>query len=205
MQDSVERSIVLDGQNMVLSLTRAQLKKQADFVFRRMLEPIQKAVTMSGFSLSEIDQVILVGGSSKMPLVQEFMRSIFHERVQVDKNPDEIIALGVGTAVGIKERKAGIKDMLLSDICPFSLGTCVSDGSFAVHIEKNVILPYSRTRMYTTVEDNQRRIAFPIYQGENMIAKANELLDEIRIDIPPRPAGEIQVEVTFFLRHQWDL
>lgn len=197
VQDSVERSIVLDGQNMVLSLTRAQLKKQADFVFRRMLEPIQKAVTMSGFSLSEIDQVILVGGSSKMPLVQEFMRSIFHERVQVDKNPDEIIALGVGTAVGIKERKAGIKDMLLSDICPFSLGTCVSDGSFAVHIEKNVILPYSRTRMYTTVEDNQRRIAFPIYQGENMIAKANELLDEIRIDIPPRPAGEIQVEVTF--------
>ena len=181
VQDSVERSIVLDGQNMVLSLTRAQLKKQADFVFRRMLEPIQKAVTMSGFSLSEIDQVILVGGSSKMPLVQEFMRSIFHERVQVDKNPDEIIALGVGTAVGIKERKAGIKDMLLSDICPFSLGTCVSDGSFAVHIEKNVILPYSRTRMYTTVEDNQRRIAFPIYQGENMIAKANELLSSYQI------------------------
>ncbi len=197
VQDAVERSVTLGGQNMVLSLTRAQLKKQADYVFRRMLEPIQKAVAMSGFSLADIDQVILVGGSSKMPLVQEFMKSIFHDRVQVDQNPDEIIALGVGTAVGIKERKAGIKDMLLSDICPFSLGTGVSDGTFAVHIEKNVILPYSRTRTYTTVTDNQTEICFPIYQGENMIAKANELLGEIRISIPPKPAGEVCLEATF--------
>lgn len=196
-QETVERMIDFDGRKISLSISRTQLKKQADFVFRRMLEPIQKAMTMSGFSLTEIDQVILVGGSSKMPLVQDFMKSIFHDRVQVDKNPDEIIALGVGTAVGIKERKAGIKDMLLSDICPFSLGTAVSDGSFSVHIEKNVILPYSNTQIYTTVTDKQKEMCIPIYQGENMIASANELLTEIHISIPPKPAGEVRVIVTF--------
>ena len=196
-QDEVEKTIDFEKKQLRLHLTTAQLKKQASFVFRRMLEPIQKAVTMSEFSIADIDQVILVGGSSKMPLVQEFMESVFKGKVKIDKNPDEIVALGVGTAVGIKERKIGIKDMLLSDICPFSLGMAVSDGSFSVHIEKNAILPYSKTRYYTTVRDDQTSISFPIYQGENLIAEANEFLTKIDIEIPAKPAGKVQVMVTF--------
>ena len=118
--------------------------------------------------------------------------------VVLDNSPDESIAAGVGIAAAIKERAGDVKDMILADICPFSLGTEIYDGSFSPIIERNDTLPCSRTREYVTVEDNQTEMTFPIYQGDNMMARENLLLGTMEVtDIPMKPAGVVRAKVTF--------
>ena len=116
----------------------------------------------------------------------------------LDESPDESIAAGVGVAAAIKERTGDVKDMILADICPFSLGTEIYDGSFSPIIERNDTLPCSRTREYVTVEDYQTNMTFPIYQGDNMIASDNLLLGTLELhDLPEAPAGRVGARVTF--------
>ena len=154
-------------------------------LFKRMSEPIKKVLNDSGMGWDEIDQVILAGGSSKMPIVQQYIKSICDAPVATDDDPDTCIALGVGMAAAIKERTGDIKDMILADICPFSLGTAIYDGTFSPIIERNDTLPCRRRRTYYTVSDYQTRMTFPIYQGENLIADKNLLLGTMELtDLP---------------------
>lgn len=196
-QDEAERRLEVQGKSYVMHITKKEFKRIAEPIFHKMILPIQKVLSMSGFTASEIDHVVLVGGSSKMPLVQELMESLFVGKLCKDQNPDEIVALGIGMLTGIKAREDTIKDYLLSDICPFSLGTAIADGSFSVIIEHNEILPCSKSGYYTTVGDMQTHIDFEVYQGEDIIAAKNELLTTITIEVPPKPRGEVQLKVEF--------
>lgn len=133
-----------------------------------------------------------------MPAVKQYLKSLTDVEVITDNRPDESIALGVGMAAGIKERSGEIKDMILADICPFSLGVELCDGTLSTIIERNDTLPCRRTREYVTAHDEQEEMEFRIYQGENMRAKENLLLGTLNIGgLLPAPAGMAGARITF--------
>ncbi len=181
-----------------MEMSNQQLIHICAELFKRMTGPIKKVLNDSGMTWDEIDQVILAGGSSKMPVVRQYIQSIAETRVAVDDQPDESIALGVGLAAAIKERAGEIRDMVLSDICPFSLGMELYDGTFSPIIERNDTLPCSRSRLYSTARDFQDTMEFRIYQGESIMVRDNLLLGTLRLDGLPRlPAGEVSAVATF--------
>lgn len=197
-QDEVERKVYLQDREYTMRMTNQHLIHIGAELFMRMSVPIRQVINDSGMSTAEIDKLILVGGSSKMPVVKQYLKTLLDIPVVLDNSPNESIAAGVGIAAAIKERAGDVKDMILADICPFSLGTEIYDGSFSPIIERNDTLPCSRTREYVTVEDNQTEMTFPIYQGDNMMARENLLLGTMEVtDIPMKPAGVVRAKVTF--------
>ena len=197
-QDQAERKVYLQNQEYTMRMTNQHLIHISTDLFMRMSLPIRQVINDSGMMPEEIDKLILVGGSSKMPVVKQYLKTLLDIPVVLDESPDESIAAGVGVAAAIKERTGDVKDMILADICPFSLGTEIYDGSFSPIIERNDTLPCSRTREYVTVEDYQTDMTFPIYQGDNMIASDNLLLGTLELhDLPKAPAGKVGARVTF--------
>ena len=133
-----------------------------------------------------------------MLVVKQYLKTLLAMPVVTDESPDESIAAGVGIAAAVKERAGDVKDMILADICPFSLGTEIYDGSFSPIIERNDTLPCSRTREYVTVEDFQSEMTFAIYQGDSLIARENLLLGNMTVTgILPQPKGMVGARVTF--------
>lgn len=196
--NTTSRKFWLSGKEYTMGLTNQQLIHISRELFGRMAKPIQKVLNDSDMELEEIDKIILVGGSSKMPVVAQYIRSLSDVPVILEEKPDESVALGVGIAAAIKERKGEIKDMILADICPFSLGTALYDGTFSPIIQRNETLPCRRKQYYTTINDNQTKMTFPIYQGESLVAKENLLLGTMEVrGLPRRRKGEVNVEVTF--------
>lgn len=197
-QDRVSMSVLIRGKEYSMELSNQELIHLATDLFMRMQKPIQKVMSDSMAEWDEIDKVILVGGSSRMPVVAKYIKSICDTKVVTDDSPDESIAIGVGTAAAIKMRMGEVKDMILSDICPFSLGVGMVGDVFSPIIERNTTLPASRAHIYTTVMDNQREVTFPIYQGESLVASENLELGSITLkNIPPAPSGEPKLLVTF--------
>ncbi len=198
LHNKAERKLRLGGVEYTMRMTNQHLIHISAELFKRMSKPIRQVINDSGVQPDEIDQLILVGGSSKMPIVAQYLKSLLDIPVTVEANPDESIAMGVGIAAAIKERTGDVKDMILADICPFSLGTEVYDGSFSPIIERNDTLPCSKTETYVTVRDNQTAMTFPIYQGDNLIAKENLLLGTMEItNLPKAPKGCVGANVTF--------
>ncbi len=193
----VSRRVLLEKGEYSLEMTNQRLIRLSGGLLQRMAKPIRRVMDDSGTSWEEIDRVILVGGSSRMPVVAQYIKSICGTEVTVDDSPDESIAIGAGMAAAIKMRTGELQDVILSDICPFSLGIQVTGDRFSPIIERNETLPCSRTGFYTTVNDYQDKIHFYIYQGESLSASENLLLETIRIEVLPRPAGEVRVAVTF--------
>lgn len=197
-RDRVERSFFLQDRSYTMGMGSQRLIHISRELFKRMGDPIRRVLNDSGMGWEEVDKVILAGGSSQMPVVQQYIKSISKAPVVVDERPDESIALGVGMAAAIKQRRGDIKDMILADICPFSLGMELYDGTFSPLIERNDSLPCSRTGHYVTVSDFQQKLVFRIYQGENLVAKENLLLGTMEItDLPRLPKGEAGADVTF--------
>lgn len=196
-QDEVRHKIYVDGKEYELYLTNQMLIQLSGDLFRGMSKIVERALNNCSMSLKDIDSVILAGGSSKMPVVRHFVEKIFNKKAVCGINPDECVAKGAGIVAGIKSRNEKIKDVILSDICPFSLGTELHDGSFSVIIERNEILPCSRSNFYTTFRDNQRKLNIRVYQGDSLVAKENLLITGLEIEIPPKPAGQIRVEVKY--------
>lgn len=197
-QDEAERTVYIKDQEYTMRMTNQHLIHIGKELFKRMSLPIRRVINDSGMSMEEIDKLILVGGSSKMPVVGQYLKTLLDIPVVLDESPDESIAAGVGIAAAIKERAGDVKDMILADICPFSLGTEIYDGSFSPIIERNDTLPCSRTREYVTVEDYQSEMTFPIYQGDNMVAKENLLLGTMTVTgLPLEPKGKVGATVTF--------
>lgn len=195
---SATRSLLLQHKEYRMSLDNQQLIHISMDLFKRMIKPIQKVINDVNYTWEDIDKVILVGGSSKMPVVSQYLAQMCKTEVICDDNPDESIAMGVGMAAAIKERKGDIKDMILADICPFSLGIAVRGNTFSPIIERNETLPCSRTHTYTTMHDNQKTLAFHIFQGESLIADENLLLGTLELtDLPQCKAGEVVADVTF--------
>ncbi len=197
-QDEAERTVYIRNQEYRMRMTNQHLIHIGKELFKRMSMPIRRVINDSGMSMEEIDKLILVGGSSKMPVVSQYLKTLLDIPVVLDGSPDESIAAGVGIAAAIKERAGDVKDMILADICPFSLGTEIYDGSFSPIIERNDTLPCSRTREYVTVEDYQSEMTFPIYQGDNMVARENLLLGTMSVtELPLEPKGKVSARVTF--------
>ena len=197
-QDKASMTVLLGEREYTMEMSNQELIHISADLFMRMMKPIQKVLNDSAAQWDEIDKIILVGGSSKMPIVSKYIRSVCDTEVVTDDSPDESIAIGVGMAAAIKMRKGEVKDMILSDICPFSLGVGVVGDHFSPIIERNETLPNSRTQFYTTVSDNQTSVTFNVYQGESVVASENLKLGSFTMtEIPPAPKGTPMLAVTF--------
>ncbi|HJX34452.1 MAG TPA: molecular chaperone DnaK [Desulfatiglandales bacterium] len=179
-----------------IKLTRAKLEALVDDLIRKVEEPCQTALRDSGFKISEIDEVILVGGMTRMPKVQEKVREIFGKEPHKGVNPDEVVAVGAAIQGGVL--KGDVKDVLLLDVTPLSLGIETLGGVFTKLIEKNTTIPTKKSQIFSTAADSQPAVEIHVLQGERSMASNNKTLGRFQlVGIPPAPRGIPQIEVTF--------
>ncbi|MDE0085644.1 MAG: molecular chaperone DnaK [Candidatus Poribacteria bacterium] len=181
-----------------LTLTRAKLEQITDDLVQRSLEPCRQALSDAEIQPSEIDEVILVGGQTRMPKVQEAVQDLFGKEPHKGVNPDEVVAVGAAIQGGVLAGDEEVKDILLLDVTPLSLGIETLGGMFTRLIEKNTTIPTKKSEKFTTAEDNQTAVDVHVLQGEREQAVYNKTIGRFRLgDIPPAPRGVPQIEVTF--------
>ena len=179
-----------------ISFSRAKLEELVGDLINRSIELTKKTVDESGFKLSDINEVVMVGGQTRMPLIVEKVKKLFGKEPHKDINPDEVVALGAAIQGGIMQGE--IRDVLLLDVTPLSLGIETLGGVFTKMIEKNTTVPTSKTQVYSTAADNQPAVEIHVLQGERAMAHDNKTLGRFILDgIPPAPRGVPQVEVSF--------
>lgn len=195
--------VVCSGRTIEMELSRKELISISSELFIRIEKALQKVLKDSGIAAAELSRVILVGGSCKMPVIQKYIQHLLQMKIVELADPDHMIAKGMGTYAGIKERKGDIKDMLLTDICPFSLGTAVinennmSMSLMSVIIERNTALPASRQCEYCTSFDGQTHVDVEIYQGEEYYANYNIKLGKVRVRVPKGRKNEESINVRY--------
>jgi molecular chaperone DnaK len=184
--------------NLDRTLSRAQFERMIMPVIERTLTPCKQALTDAKLSASDIDEVILVGGSTRIPLVQEKVTSFFGKSANRSVNPDEVVAMGAAIQGGIMSKDEDLGEMLLLDVTPFSLGLETLGGICTVLIERNTTIPAKKSETFSTAADNQSAVDIMVFQGERKMAKDNRLLGNFRLEgIEPAPRGMPQIEVTF--------
>lgn len=175
-------------------------------LFQRLREPVERALSDASLKLSDIESIILVGGATKLPLVRSFVSKLFGKLAYININPDEVVAIGAGIQAALKGKVNSIKEVILTDVCPYTLGTGISirrsqgyhePGHFLPIIERNTTVPVSRVERLYTIFDNQKYLNVDILQGESRLTKDNIFLGELNILVPPKPAGEEAIDVRF--------
>ncbi|MES2952972.1 MAG: molecular chaperone DnaK [Patescibacteria group bacterium] len=183
-------------QHLLMTLTRSALEGLAGEYIDRSIEITKRALAASGLKMEEINEVILVGGQTRMPKIQEEVKKLFGKEPNRSINPDEVVALGAAIQAGILQ--GDVKDILLLDVIPLSLGIETMGGISTKLIEKNTTIPSSRSQIFSTASDNQTSVTIHVVQGERQMAGDNKSLGQFTLDgIPPAPRGMPQVEVTF--------
>ncbi|MDZ7263133.1 MAG: molecular chaperone DnaK [candidate division KSB1 bacterium] len=179
-----------------MTLTRAKFEQLCDDLFQRLIQPCQIALKDAGLTAKEIDEVVLVGGATRMPKVQQIAKDLFQKEPHKGVNPDEVVAVGAAIQGGVLA--GDVTDVLLLDVTPLSLGIETLGGVFTKLIEKNTTIPTRKSEIFSTASDNQPSVEIHILQGEREMAAGNRTLGRFHLDgIPPAPRGVPQIEVTF--------
>ena len=182
--------------HLVKTITRSDLERLVEELIKRTLEPCKKAIKDAGVSASEIDEVVLVGGMTRMPRVREVVKDFFGKEPHTGVNPDEVVAIGAAIQAGVLQ--GDVKDVLLLDVTPLSLGIETLGGIMTKMIDRNTTIPTKKSQVYSTADDNQSAVTIRVFQGEREMAQDNKLLGQFDlVGIPPAPRGVPQIEVTF--------
>ena len=182
--------------HLVETISRADLEKMVAKLIERTKEPMKKALQDAGVTAAEIDEVVLVGGMTRMPKVREAVKEFFGKEPHTGVNPDEVVAMGAAIQAGVLQ--GDVKDVLLLDVTPLSLGIETLGGVFTRMIDRNTTIPTKKSQVYSTAEDNQQAVTIRVFQGEREMAADNKLLGQFDlVGIPPAPRGVPQIEVVF--------
>ncbi|MEZ2328873.1 molecular chaperone DnaK [Mesorhizobium sp. RCC_202] len=182
--------------HLTMKLTRAKFESLVDDLVQRTIEPCKAALKDAGLKAAEIDEVVLVGGMTRMPKIQEIVKQFFGKEPHKGVNPDEVVALGAAIQAGVLQ--GDVKDVLLLDVTPLSLGIETLGGVFTRLIERNTTIPTKKSQVFSTAEDSQSAVTIRVFQGEREMAADNKMLGQFDlVGIPPAPRGVPQIEVTF--------
>ncbi len=199
-------SCVINDKTYEMTLSIDEYEAKCDELLDKIRQPIKRSLSDANIRLKDIDRVVMVGGATKLSFIRKFVGKLFHNLPDTSINPDEAVALGAAVQGAMKERKDSIKEVILTDVCPFTLGTEVvlekddgrfEDGHFCPIIERNTTIPASRTERLYTVNDNQTQICCKVLQGESRFVGNNVMLGEIKIKVPKAEAGKEAVDVTY--------
>ncbi len=205
-ESHVQAQFVIDDKVISFDLNAKKYEMRCAELFDKIKIPVKRSMADAGLKLSDIDKVVLVGGATKMNMIRRFVGRMFRTMPDFSINPDEAVALGAAVQAAMKERNESVKEIILTDVCPFTLGTEVvidrEDGSkeaghFFPIIERNTVIPASRTETFYTSRDNQRKLNVEVLQGESRFASNNLKLGDIEVEVPVGKMGEEGIDVTY--------
>lgn len=201
----VSMACAVGGEEKRIDVTIADFEAACEPLFEKLRKPIERSLRDAGMMVDDLDQIVLVGGATKASLVRRFVAKLFGRQPAAGVDPDLAVALGAAMQCGMKERNQAIREIILTDVCPFTLGTSVvrsngmfeESGFYCPIIERNTVIPVSRTDTFYTANDNQKQIRVDILQGESRLARNNLYLGEVVVPVPPGPRGKESVRVTY--------
>lgn len=204
--DKVEITCLIKEEPETVEITTKDYAEECEDLFSKIREPVKRSLSDAGLSLKDIDEVVLIGGATKLQIFRDFFIRLFHKFPDTSINPDEAVALGAAIQGAMKERKQAVKEMILTDVCSFTLGTEVvmeysdglmEDGHYCPIIDRNTVIPTSKTKRLYTVRDDQDRVTVRVLQGESRLARNNLYLGELEIKVPKAAKGEEAIDVTY--------